>query len=240
MAVKERNEEVTHSRLIGACPKATLNAATQKPVGKKRVYDILRADCYDQDPADAWTHGPRTSRAALTDDMKSKRVRFADEVLTSGHTREWLFENLVWSDLCNSVLPRTERVATSQALARKRKQGWGSKRSRRFSRNLRGSQEVLKQKGWGSERIWWVPVLARGKLHVEVLAPDFPGEEPAGAPAFLAAVRKGVAVRFQAQSKPTTLFLDRGRAFFNPVSAKITAELAFGAGGHGPRYFLEG
>ena len=84
MAMKERNEEVAYSRLIGACPKATLNAATQKPVGKKRVYDILRADCYDQDPADAWTHGPRMSRAALTDDMKSKRVRFADEVLAMG------------------------------------------------------------------------------------------------------------------------------------------------------------
>ena len=146
MAMKARSEEVTYSRLIGACPKATLNAATQKPVGKRRVYDILRADCYDQDPADAWTHGPRMSRAALTDDMKSKRVRFADEVLARGHTREWLFENLVWSDLCNSVLPRTERVAKSQALARKRKHGWGSKRSRRFSRNLRGSQGVMKRK----------------------------------------------------------------------------------------------
>ena len=160
--------------------------------------------------------------------------------MARGHTREWLFENLVWSDLCNSVLPRTEKVAQAQALARKRKHGWGSKRTRRFSRNLRGSQEVMKQKGWGSERIWWVPILARGKLHVEVLAPDFPGEEPAGAPAFLAVVRKGVAIRFQSQSKPTTLFLDRGRAFFNPVSAKITPELASALEGAGLETFWRG
>ena len=95
----------------------------------------------------------------------------------------------------------------------------------------------MKQKGWGTERIWWVPILARGKLHVEVLAPDFPGEEPAGAPAFVAAVRKGVTIRFQSESKPATLFLDRGRAFFNPVSAKITPELASALEGTGLETF---
>ena len=91
----------------------------------------------------------------------------------------------------------------------------------------------MQQKGWNSERVWCPPILARGKLHAEVLAPDFPGEEPAGAPAFLAAVRKGVAVRFQAQSKPTALFLDRGRAFFNTVTAKTTPELALTLEGTG-------
>ena len=133
MAVEERDEEVTYSRLVGACPKATLNAAAQKPVGEKRVYDVLRADCYDHDPADAWTHGSRMSRAALTEDMKQKRVRFADAVLDRGHTREWLFENLVWSDLCNSVLPRTQKVAASQALAREGKHGLGAANARATS-----------------------------------------------------------------------------------------------------------
>ena len=81
MAVKEHHEEVTYNRLIGACPNATLIVATQKPLGKKLVYDVLSADCYGQDPADAWTHGPRMSRAALTEGMKQKRVRLAGAVL---------------------------------------------------------------------------------------------------------------------------------------------------------------
>ena len=72
MAMKERNEEVTYSSLIGALPKATLNAATQKPVGKKRVCGVLRADCYGQAPADMWAHGPRMSRAALIGGLKNK------------------------------------------------------------------------------------------------------------------------------------------------------------------------
>ena len=61
--------------------------------------------------------GPRMSRAVLTGGLKNKQVRFADAVLAGGHTRVWLFENLAWSDLCNSALPQTEKVAASQALA---------------------------------------------------------------------------------------------------------------------------
>ena len=45
----------------------------------------------------------------------------------------------------------------------------------------------------------------------------------------MAAVRKGVANRFQSQSKPAALFLVCGRAFLNTVTAKTTPELAFGA-----------
>ena len=52
-------------------------------------------------------------------------------------------------------------------------------------------------------------------------------EEPAGAATFAAAVSHGLAKRFQAGiSKPGVLFLDRGRAFINTVTGRVTAELA--------------
>ena len=89
-----------------------------------------------------------------------------------------------------------------------------------------GSQEVLKQKGWNTERVWWVPVLAKGKLHVEMLGEDFPGEEPAGAPALVTAVRYGLKKRFQGDAGPSVLFLDRSRAFFNTFTGRVTPELA--------------
>ena len=171
------------------------------------------------------------SRSALTEEMMAKRARLAGVVLARGHSSEWLFENIVWSDLCNSVLPRTEKVAAAQALARKSNKGWGSKGCREFSRNLRGSQEVLKQKGWSSERIWWVPILAKGKLHVEVLGEDFPGEEPAGAAMFAVAVKRGLCKRFRTGiPKPSVLFLDRGRGFFNTTTGRVTPELAAALG----------
>ena len=226
MSMKLRNEEVTYSRLVGTCPKATINPETNRPVDKKRIYDILRSECYDVDPDDPWSHDARLSRTALSDDMKVKRARFAEVVSEREHPDEWLFDNLVWSDLCNSVLPRTEQVAAAQASARKRKRGWGSKKTRQFSRNLRGRQEVLKQKGWNSDRVWWVPVLAKGKLHVEMLGEDFPGEDPAGAAEFVAAVERGLAKRFRSGPKPGVLFLDRSRVFFNTVTGLVTPEMA--------------
>ena len=85
----------------------------------------------------------------------------------------------------------------------------------------------MKQKGWSSERIWWVPVLAKGKLHVEVLGEEFPCEEPAGAAMFAVAVNRSLAKRFQAGTpKPGVLFLDRGRGWFNPTTGRVTRELA--------------
>ena len=52
-------------------------------------------------------------------------------------------------------------------------------------------------------------------------------------PAFLAVVRKGVAVCFQTQSKPAALLLVRGRAFFNTVTAKAVPELVLALEGTG-------
>ena len=161
-----------------------------------------------------------------------KRCAAADTTTTG------FYHNVVWSDFCNSILPKSEKIATAQALARKGKRGWGSKKSKEFSRNLRGRQEVLKQKGWGTERVWWVPILAKGKLHVEVLGVDFPGEEPAGASMFVDAVQRGLAVRFQAGTpKPSLLFVDRGRGFWCTKTGRVTAELADALQGTGLSMF---
>ena len=59
-----------------------------------------------------------------------------------------------------------------------------------------------------------------------MLGEDFRGEEPAGAPAFVAAVKNGLSKRFQSGAKPSVLFLDRSRAFFNTVTGRVTVELA--------------
>ena len=70
--------------------------------------------------------------------------------------------------------------------------------------NLRGKQEVIKQKSWDTMKVWWAPFLCRGKLHVEVFDFEFPGEVPEGAAQLVEKVRAGVNIRFQqAASKPT-------------------------------------
>ena len=76
---------------------------------------------------------------------------------------------------------------------------------------------MKKQKSWDSIRVWWAPVLTRGKLHIEVFDCDFPGECPAGAAKLVEKVRAGVNKRFQQEdSKPDVVFTDRGKGRLLP------------------------
>ena len=102
----------------------------------------------------------------------SNRCAWAQAVLALNHRVTWYFRRVVWTDICNTILPRTEKKATDQALARKGGKGWISEGCEGFSSNLRGRPEVLHQNSWDAERVWWCPVLTRGKLHLEVLAPE--------------------------------------------------------------------
>ena len=88
-------------------------------------------------------------------------------MLALPHSTQWYYNSVVWTDICNSILPRTEAKAKEQALARKSKKGWISPGCQEFSRNLRGKSEAIKQSSWDTERIWWATFLVRGKLHVQ-------------------------------------------------------------------------
>ena len=72
------------------------------------------------------------------------------------------------------------------------------------------------------QRERWVPILTKGKLHIEPLPDDFPGETPAGAAIMVARVRAALNVRFQSSSAPRVLFTDRGNGFFNAGTGAIT------------------
>ena len=123
------------------------------------------------------------------------------------------------------MLPRSESKASEQALARKGKKGWVSPGNELASANLRGSKESEKQASWGTIKIWWAPILARGKLHVEVFDTDYPGETQAGAKILVGKVRAAINKKFQgAASKPDTLWTDRGKGFYLPTNGSITAE----------------
>ena len=109
-------------------------------------------------------------------------------------------------------------------LARKSKKGWISPGCQEFSRNLRGKSEALKQSSWDTERIWWAPFLARGKLHVEILPPSFPGECVEGAAILVNKVPAVLNTRFPRGRRPHTIFTDRGKGFDHPATGRITEE----------------
>ena len=238
MTMKQNKTEPTYSKVIAACPKAALNPQTKRPFSKSTVYLIFQEDCYDDDPFLPWVCKARYSKTALTPEMMERRRKFADYVSALRHNNLWFYNNLVWTDLCNSIIPLTEKKANEMALARKANKGWTSPSSEHSSENSRGHAEILKQRSWNTMRIWWFPMLARGKLHVEVFDDSFPGETPQGAAELVAKVRSAPNVRFQsAASRPHVVFTDRGRGFYAPNSGAITIEYKQALHEHGLQAF---
>ena len=90
-------------------------------------------------------------------------------------------------------------------LARKGRKGWTSKKTAKRSAKLRGNASAIKQNSWDSIKVWWAPVLTRGKLHVELLGDNFPGETQEGAAMLVARVRAALNVRFQGRQQAQCL-----------------------------------
>ena len=76
-------------------------------------------------------------------------------------------------------------------------------------------------------------VLTRGKLHIEVMPEDFPGETPEGAAVLVSKLGHALRQRFPGASLPRVIFTDRGKGFFRTSNGKITPEYetAFEEGG---------
>ena len=110
---------------------------------------------------------------------------------------------MVWADICCSLLPTTSAKAAEQALARKGNKVWCSEDALSDDENLRGDVRALKLNSWDTKRVFWVPVLCRGKLHVSQLPDDFPGDRPEGAEAFVKAVRAALNMRFSGSRAAT-------------------------------------
>ena len=223
MAMKKRKIEPTYPKILAACPQAVINPETGKPVAKRRIYDVFRELCYDEDPEHPWSHQARFSKKALTDAQRAKRLDCAYAIQELRHTGRWYFEKVVYTDICNSIIARSTDKAEEQTLARKGGRGWVSEGCQMSSDSLRGGQESLKMNSWDTERIWWVPILACGKLHVEVLPQNFPGEKPEGAEVVVQKVKAALNIRFQGGTAPTVIWTDRGGAFFHG-NGKITDE----------------
>ena len=125
-AIKRNGGEPTFQRILSSCPEAVKNPATNKAVGKKRVYEIFENECYDDGAEQPWKHRRRLTKSALPEEVMEKRMGWQKYMVGLNHTDEWYYKNLIWIDLCNSILPTSEKKAAEQALARKGGSGWMS------------------------------------------------------------------------------------------------------------------
>ena len=223
MGLKRRGVEPTYADVVAQCPSATINPDTGEPVHPNRVYKVLNEDCHDNDPGSPWRNQPRVAKQRLTDAAMQRRFLWGKSMLPLAHTDEWFYQNVVWTDICNSVLARSVTKASEQKLARKGGKGWISDDSRYEPENMRGDVKSLKLAGSDTERVYWAPVLAQGKLHVEVLPHDFPGETEEGARILMEKVRAALNLRFQGAAKvPNVIFVDRGNGFYVQTTGEVT------------------
>ena len=146
----------------------------------------------------------------------------------------WQFKNIIWTDICNNVLARSFSKTNEMRLARKGGKGWMSDGSRHAPQNQRGDPNALKLSGSGTERIYWAPILSRGKLHVEILPQGFPGETEDGARILVQKVRAAVNLRFPDHAdQPKILAVDRGNGFYIQVTGDVTPTYAAALREHG-------
>ena len=237
-SIKRNGGEPTYGRILASCPEAVKNPDTGKPVSKKRVYDVFEKHCHDDGQEKPWKNRSRLTKSALPEEVMEKRLEWQVFMVGLGHSAAWFYKNMVWFDLCNSIIPTSEKKASEQALARKSGKGWMSPGSQEYSKNLRGKKECLKQNSWDTFKVWWMPVLTRGKLHVECFDADFLGECPEGAAAAAKKLGPILNIRFPNENKPKVAMTDRGRGFYRIFNAKITGEYKAALQSVGMRPFM--
>ena len=213
MAMKERGIEPTYALIIAQCPNASTNPSSGEPVSKQVVYDILENRCYDIDPDMPWSHQKRLAKVAVLPQDIPKRLAFGKHMLSLKHTQKWYWRHVIWTDICNSVLPTTIRKANAQALSQKAGSGWMSADAKHEVANMRGKKHELVLAGKECMRVYWMPILAQGKLHVEMLGKEFPGDHVSGMATFVGKLRSSINIRFRSQ-QPDIVFVDLGGGFY--------------------------
>ena len=111
------------------------------------------------------------------------------------------------------MLPTTIRKTNAQALARKGGWDWTSDDAKLIPENLRGNKRELVLAGRECAQVYWMPVLAQGKVHVELLGSGFAGDHVSGTPTFVHKLRVSINSRFR-DDQPGIVFVDLGGGFY--------------------------
>ena len=187
----KRKREPNYANGVAHSREALTNPETGEVVHKKRYYQIIKTRCYDDpnDKSDTWANRTRYSKNALTATQEQERHTWSLGMLAKTLNAYWWRTFVIWTDICNTLLPSSQRRHEQLVLSKKRRKGWGSKNTPLDSDNLAGKPEGKKQKGFDAVRVYWAPILSNGKVHLAVLDEDFPGETADGAAMLVAEVR---------------------------------------------------
>ena len=216
MAAKKKDEEPSVELAIARCPKATMNPTTGEPFSDWTIRQIMTEDCYDFDPACPWRFQTKLQKVFLPDELKVARCAMATAILSQHRDPAWWFRNVVWFDPCASILPGSLLQYKRMRQAAAGSKAWASDDARRYSPNLRGPEQALKQKTWDGTKVNWFMVLAKGRVHVELMPQDW-ALDSAGLAEFVRRL-PGILRRLLGLSArlPKVVFTDRGTGMYSP------------------------
>ena len=224
-SAKEEGLEPTYGLAVARAQRSMHTPHTGEPFSKKVCYAAFRSECSDPGHEDKWDHGPRLQKKALPQKTIDRRLAFGSH-MDGRYSAGFFHRFVIWFDLCSSLLPRTVAKTAEQALARKGRKGWASPSARSFSQNLRGDDKSLMLQSTDTLKVWWMPVLVRGKLHVDLLPENFPGECVEGSAIAVSLLPGILNRRFREEAKPRIVMTDRGKGFYNTITGEITPEYA--------------
>ena len=220
-------------------PVATLNPQTGEAFTDKVILEVFKTRCYDEGSSIPWSQEHPLQKTALPDFLIEWRAEWASDMLANDMpTPGWFLRHCVWVDPCYNILSVTRRQVfdIEQASYGKRKR-WMSEDRKRYSRNGRSSPYGGKQKQFGDLKLWWFVVLCRGRVHIEVVGPDWQ-QTAAGMAEFVdrlpTVLRKMVGV---GEALPRVIASDRGPGFYQSSTGHICREYAAALGNHGFRPF---
>ena len=169
METKRQLVKPTPARVRAKLPRLSLNPETAAPVSNWTLYKVMHTMCSDDTEDDPWVFLYSPCKDYLCDEMKERRVVFAEHLLEHVPARAW------WShvaiDPCITILARTDAQSEDQRIAAMGAKKMMSPKSRFVGANLR-APATAKTQGREDDKVHWTPVFARGKVHIYVCDVD--------------------------------------------------------------------
>ena len=193
---------------------------------QQHIRKVSLEDCYDVQPENPWQLQRCLQKTWLPSALQTQRLAWAKRELETAHPAVWYFSNLIWFDPCSTTSPAGPKKAADFEQATRGTKGYISADARAYSRNLRRPKQWATQCSWGDRRIWWVLVMSRGRMAVEVM-PEGWKDDAAGMGHFARRVPSILNLGSSA-AKPKVLYSDRGPGMFVPRTGQATGSYAEG------------
>ena len=238
MALKREMTEPTAAAVKARCPLATLNPETDEPFSDERIYEAMRARCFDEGAKQPWgLHAPN-NKVALSPAFMNMRVVWAKREQAIGHAPEWWHRNVIFVDPCHTILTdRMRAVFDEQQASYGKRKRWMSPDSKGSSRNLRAPPYATKQAQFGDRKIWWFIVMFRGVVHYEIMGSEWK-QTGAGMAEFVGRL-DSVLTKSLGRNVPLPriIFSDRGPGFYQGSTGHIVGEYFNALKEHGFRAY---